>query len=833
MRTKNAKRLWPVPVTLGGMALAALLAFGLLAANGAPPAMAHEDTGTHTVDTNLQDHDDAGCHIHTEDQNLANDEDSGAPGTDLSCSFSGDSAEITFIGGTSEAILYLYIQDDDGSVERYLPGTTYGNIGPSDPNVADEDTYLMGETAVDSPTSFRVETVPLKAQAYDAQEEAIVRDVQTVTIAGGNPSDTVVYIYDSTEIVTTVVGAQNPDNPAGEVPTASDVLQADGGGHHVTLQLDFLGEPVERDTDDDDSKGSEIMVPAFIEGDDAMVTVIAKDANGHVLSGNVTLTVDDTSGDAELAISETNSGIKALDDMGMAMFTVEGLPEKDAVRIPITATLQTNTGPLTLTGHVSRIGAADMITSMTYLCDRVNMVTQAEAEAEAEDDLTEALDLCEVEARGLATKATSDDPRAAAVFEPGSAFLIQSKVVDKLDQDLKQDSLASTNRVDLRATEVPAQGESKVGFDFGPYVDPVDKTDMVVAQIGYITVEVPGKDGIETGMYTLSVQDRAKKATAEMISITVSGPPKNYAVTGAMWIPLDGEKAYTVTATDENGNIPVEPSDGYEVTIRVRGQALKQADDVVGLTNSMVSINPAKGTGTFTILAPVEASQGDSATIRVIVNDVVQDTMTVYFGDAPAMPDMPGMPMNVMAEATSDTMITVTWDAVMDATSYMVERGYMDADNMMMWMTVAEMTTDMMYMDSGLMAETAYYYRVTAMNDAGPGDASDGTAMATTMMATTMMDELGTAMGVVFGVNRGGSLHVSWTKAANASGYIIIAINVNDVNGDVVSVPLNDGDLETWNIGGLTRGATYDIYVAATASGGRNTLSDAARVTAQ
>ena len=128
----------------------------------------------------------------------------------------------------------------------------------------------------------------------------------------------------------------------------------------------------------------------------------------------------------------------------------------------------------------------------------------------------------------------------------------------------------------------------------------------------------------------------------------------------------------------------------------------------------------------------------------------------------------PGMPMNVMAEATSDTMITVSWDAVMDATSYMVERGYMDADNMMMWMTVAEMTTDMMYMDSGLMAETTYYYRVTAMNDAGSGDASDGMAMAPTMMATTMMDELGTATGVVFGYNSFGGPAVSWTKAANA-----------------------------------------------------------------
>ena len=86
---------------------------------------------------------------------------------------------------------------------------------------------------------------------------------------------------------------------------------------------------------------------------------------------------------------------------------------------------------------------------------------------------------------------------------------------------------------------------------------------------------------------------------------------------------------------------------------------------------------------------------------------------------------------------------------------------------------------------------------------------------------------------VITGFNRGGALQVSWTKAANASGYIIIAINVNDVNNDVVAVVLNDGDLDTRNISGLTPGATYDIYVAATASGGRNTLSDAARVTAK
>ena len=92
--------------------------------------------------------------------------------------------------------------------------------------------------------------------------------------------------------------------------------------------------------------------------------------------------------------------------------------------------------------------------------------------------------------------------------------------------------------------------------------------------------------------------------------------------------------------------------------------------------------------------------------------------------------------------------------------------------------------------------------------------------------------ELGTATDVrVEPTGQSGEVAVSWSKAANASGYIIIAINVNDISGDIVAVPLNDGGLEMWNVGGLTAGETYDVYVAATGSGGTFTLSAAAQVT--
>ena len=92
-------------------------------------------------------------------------------------------------------------------------------------------------------------------------------------------------------------------------------------------------------------------------------------------------------------------------------------------------------------------------------------------------------------------------------------------------------------------------------------------------------------------------------------------------------------------------------------------------------------------------------------------------------------------------------------------------------------------------------------------------------------------DELGMPEGVSAAyAEESGLVEVWWSVAANASGYIIIAINIDDINNDVVAAVLNDGDLETGSIGGLRPGASYDVYVAATGSRGRFTLSEAVRV---
>ena len=87
---------------------------------------------------------------------------------------------------------------------------------------------------------------------------------------------------------------------------------------------------------------------------------------------------------------------------------------------------------------------------------------------------------------------------------------------------------------------------------------------------------------------------------------------------------------------------------------------------------------------------------------------------------------------------------------------------------------------------------------------------------------------LGMASNIRIGLNTGGVIQVTWDPAANAGGYIVIAISQvdNSVTSGAVN-PGTDGTLPTTlNLAGLTSGERYFLYVATTGSGGDNTLSD-------
>ena len=180
------------------------------------------------------------------------------------------------------------------------------------------------------------------------------------------------------------------------------------------------------------------------------------------------------------------------------------------------------------------------------------------------------------------------------------------------------------------------------------------------------------------------------------------------------------------------------------------------------------------------------------------------------------MPSVPGMPTSVSAMADSDTEITVSWMAPDDVgasniTGYMVQRAYMmSGGTMSAWMNTSCSGTAMSCMDTGLMPETTYYYRVRAMNAEGYGEYTDGMATATTEATPA---ELQAPTNVRVNPVGSGLVNVGWDPAPGAAGYTIIAVNIADPT-EAPTESVNNPNAVAGQIGNLTVGEDYNIYVA-------------------
>jgi hypothetical protein len=648
MRTKNAKRLWPVPVTLGVMALAALLAFGLLATTGAQPAAAHDPVGTVTAP-------DASDMCHAEVNTGGANRVGGG-----SCTTAANSVDVvlqnTSTSAGQQAIVYA-TGGTDHSAQAY-EGTSGDKVKAGKKGLAE---YLLtGNNAIPE-------------QVTDVSRPTTEQNVpgsKTITVTEDMAGDGHVFLF--------VYRQGNDDIPIDDEATELDTGSSGTPNHapDVVIEVVFLGPAAEYDRKE--MTGFNITGIDAIDASgttgavDPMITV--QDENGHMLTGTLTLTIDDPDGKAKFARNGTNSDTFAITNGAVDAGTINGLPKgSSAVKMPLMATVTASGATVEFTSYITRVGPAATITSNTYMCDM--------AKADAIDDDTaddiEAIDYCLAEARALEDDDVKD-PSPAAVFSPGSVVLVHSTAVDELEQDVA-DTVTFT-------VEEKLDDDEDASFETADIVLVPVNTDVGKEAVAHNRIQIPTAGNIDTGTYDFDVDASVGDGTGSL-EITVSGPPMNYEITGDMWIPLDGEKTYTITATDENMNIPAAVAadymeDGdYAIVVRVRGTILKQADDVVGLSmDGMLMINAAKGTGTFAILAPVGASQGDSATIRVIVNDVVEDTLAVYFGDDPD-PD-PGMtdtmdeltaPMNVDAGYVPLTgSISMSWTPGQGASRQMV-----------------------------------------------------------------------------------------------------------------------------------------------------------------
>ena len=304
--------------------------------------------------------------------------------------------------------------------------------------------------------------------------------------------------------------------------------------------------------------------------------------------------------------------------------------------------------------------------------------------------------------------------------------------------------------------------------------------------------------GLKMGATYMYQVKAVNAAGASMPSEAATG------MTDANMAPMAGDAIADVTVTEgmtATAQSTITDADGdtlkWSVMSSMEMYATAEVDDMGMVTITGV----AAGMATITVTAMDDYDGSDSQDIKV----------TVVAGTS-----VPGMPMGVMAAADeiTPTTINVTWTAPDDGgaeiTGYMVERGQNQADPpespflTMTWTAVdpAHTGTGTTYMDEGLDPNTAYYYRVRAMNAEGYGAWSDSE-----VMATTGTDQLTVPTNVMGSSTDTGELRLTWEGAANADFYILLAVDIETREVDRSQV--NDGAARMGDVTGLNSGARY------------------------
>ena len=653
MRTKNKKWTVPILAIVPVLALAAFLAVGLLTPNNAEAleegtcGFTSDDATTFTAET---------------------DDDDDASG--VQCQVLEDTVTVT-IENMNEA-------EKANIVVLVSGGNSYPNL------------QALAGRANAFPDEIGKKGVGEMSFSVDEQERVGRKDVPgmatfTVTSSMAKDGEVFIALYD----------VSTGDDLLGELDDDPPTWPEDNITSELTIV--FLGAPsltqpdAEADDDDDpndvtdpsstfvvdlDTNGASVGITmadeamyTIAEMGDSQATIVAtiKDGNGLLLKdgdddidSGVVFSYEYAMG-SDLKARRTLTGTEDVDveNDGTASLVLDEWKSSDKpVSVTVSAMYSGPTGSLDL-GEItlSRSGAPKTVMAATFSMDCLvdNNDDTDDPSGYIDDTFVKPADdnECEMDSRFgskqvIVVKAHLEDALGSVVAGTLSVAL-DDDMDDPIDPDDNPTSLTTEN----------TPGESSV------WVYEIDKDAMLGDHM--ITVSFDDEDVADV-----------------VLTVAVAGPPMIYMISGPDNIDLGGRGMFTVTAVDAKDGIPhfitdmdaADKNDTVDVVVPDIAESLVRGRM---LDNGVLTLDSDTGMGTFTIYAPSNAPDGSTARIFVSAGDV-EITHTVMFGMMGEMP--PGMPMNVMAMATSHDMITVTWDAAddggSDITGYMVQSAYMD-----------------------------------------------------------------------------------------------------------------------------------------------------------
>ena len=763
MRTKNAKRLWPVPATLAVVAVAAFLAFGLMATTGAQPAAAQ---------------DDADCEIRVNDAGAITP--TADPPTDMdsdgACDATGGTATIEFIGPaersytsgddtrTDPYVFYVLSEDRRGDLQYYPVSTIYqGNREMIDPlQTADnaDDVlkkpgfYNEDQLTVVVDTSTTPETVtsipgPVKVGRYVSQrvnvpfaqlEDGTVKSqMVTITVSGD------FYIYSDND-VGAGFGQAVPCrtfSPSGrfgtytdncqvnpndfETPTGAQRLIEDGNTGNVdathTVDITFKGAPDKENStiDLDESQSEAVNGPQdAISGDATAETGKKRNYTLPADAENVFFTViimDDSEmsqalsgGKVEVVV---NFGSGSMVDRGTFSYT-ETYPEARRDELTTEGVVVEidgwTSGPAKATVSISHVDGDNRLDldpivvavpgSPTEIMASTNICKVDKELAETAGDSSAAPPILSTISTADGCPAINEVPVAETLFQPGDVVVIKADALDALETSLGTD--------DLEWEEVVAEDAEGIteGRDSGTNFP--------------VRVMLKDEDDAEPGAYSFMVShddlNDDTDVAAVTLPITVAGELASYKIAGDRRILQGAAGDFTLQKLDKDGNLT---KDSEDVTIVVSGSS---KDSV-----QLLDVEPGDrliedGSENFQVFALAGESDGSITITAIGKSGISPASMTVSIG-ANQMP--------MAGDAIADQMIDM-------GATVMVQSTLSDPDGYMLtyaWMSDDEMVATVMADDMDMSMATITGVAVgSAMITVTATDSEGGEGMQTFMV---------------------------------------------------------------------------------------------------